>query len=156
MKLFEGKVFDVDRRDGMDVVVTGPAVAIVPVDRDGVLTLVRQPRVPTGGPLVELPAGRLEPGESPLETAKRELVEETGLHGGTWIELTAIYATPGICDEKIHLFLATELEHGRAQPEESEELELVRLPVGDIPSLLPEIEDAKTLAGLLLYLRLEL
>ena len=156
MKLFEGKVFDVERRDGMDVVVTGPAVAIVPIDRDDVLTLVRQPRVPTGGPLLELPAGRLEAGESPLETAKRELLEETGLHGGRWLELTAVYVTPGICDEKIHVFCATGLEQGEAQPEESEELELVRVPVAEIPALLPELEDAKTVAGLLLYLRLEL
>jgi ADP-ribose pyrophosphatase len=154
MKLFEGKVFDVERREGMDVVVTGPAVAILPIDRDGVLTLVRQPRVPTGGPLLELPAGRLEPGESPLETAKRELVEETGLHGGDWVELAAVYATPGICDEKIHIFLATGLEQGAAQPEDSEELELVRIPAREIPSLLDEVEDAKTLAGLLSYLRL--
>lgn len=154
MKLFEGKVFDVERRDGMDVVVTGPAVAVVPVDADGVLTLVRQPRVPTGGRLLELPAGRLEPGESPLATAKRELIEETGLRGGEWTELAAVYATPGICDEKIHIFLATGLEHGDAQPEDGEDLELVRIPVAEIPALLRHLEDAKTLAGLLLYLRL--
>lgn len=154
MKLFEGTVFDVERRRGLDLVVTGPAVAIVPVDRDGMLTLVRQYRVGANGHVLELPAGRLEPGESPLETARRELAEETGLHGAEWVELAAVYATPGICDEKLHLFLATGLEEGEASPEETEDLELVRVPVGEIPALLPDVEDAKTLAGLLLYLHL--
>lgn len=156
MKLFEGKVFDVERHDGLDLIVAGPAVAIVAVDRDGMLTLVRQFRAGARGPVLELPAGRLEPGESPLATAQRELIEETGLHGGTWVELTAVYVTPGICDEKIHIFLATGLEEGEAQPEETEELELVRVPVAEIPALVPELEDAKTLAGLLLFLRMGL
>ena len=156
MKLFEGKVFDVERHDGLDLIVAGPAVAIVAVDRDGTLTLVRQFRAGARGPVLELPAGRLEPGESPLATAQRELLEETGLHGGAWVELTAVYVTPGICDEKIHIFLATGLEEGEAQPEETEELEPVRVPVAEIPALVPELEDAKTLAGLLLFLRMGL
>ena len=154
MKLYDGPVFSVERRDGKDVVVHGPAVAIVPVDRDGVLTLVRQPRVPAGGPVLELPAGGVEEGESPLETARRELREETGLHGGEWIEVATFFTTPGFCDERMHVFVARGLEAGPASPEGSEEIELVRVPLADVPSLLPEVDDAKTLAGLLLLLRL--
>jgi ADP-ribose pyrophosphatase len=153
VKLFEGRLFDVERREGLDVVVHGPAVAIVAVDRDDRVTLVRQPRPAAGGPLLELPAGGLEEGESPLECARRELREETGLHGGEWTEAAAVFTTPGFCDEKIHLFVATGLEQGEASPEGSEEIEVVRIPLGEVAGLLPEIEDAKTLAGLLLLLR---
>jgi ADP-ribose pyrophosphatase len=149
-RLFEGAIFDVVRRDGKDVVEHGPAVAIVPVGRDGHVTLVRQERAPVGGKLLELPAGGLEEGETPLECAQRELREETGLHGGEWIEAATFFTSPGYSDERMHLFVATGLEQGAAQPEGTEQIELVRVPVGDVASLLPEIEDGKTLAGLLL------
>jgi ADP-ribose pyrophosphatase len=154
MRAFEGKMFDVLVEDGKEIVVHGPAVAIVAVDRDRHVTLVRQQRAPAGGPLLELPAGGVEEGETPLATARRELREETGLHGGDWTEVAAFFTTPGFCDERMHLFLARELEQGDAEPEESEQLELVRVPLDDVPALLPEIEDGKTLAGLLLLLRL--
>jgi ADP-ribose pyrophosphatase len=154
MRAFEGKMFDVLVEDGKEFVVHGPAVAIVAVDRDRQVTLVRQQRAPAGGPLLELPAGGVEEGETPLATARRELREETGLHGGDWTEVAAFFTTPGFCDERMHLFLARELEQGDAEPEESEQLELVRVPLDDVPALLPEIEDGKTLAGLLLLLRL--
>jgi ADP-ribose pyrophosphatase len=154
MRAFEGKMFDVLVEDGKEIVVHGPAVAIVAVDRDRQVTLVRQQRAPAGGPVLELPAGGVEEGETPLATARRELREETGLHGGDWTEVAAFFTTPGFCDERMHLFLARELEQGDAEPEESEQLELVRVPLDDVPALLPEIEDGKTLAGLLLLLRL--
>lgn len=147
-------MFNVERRGGKDVVVHGPSVAIVAVDAEDRVVLVRQPRVPAGGPLLELPAGGIEDGEAPLETAKRELAEETGLHGGDWTELATFFTTPGYCDEKMHLFLATGLDEGEAKPEGSEQIELVRVPRPDVPALLAETEDAKTLAGLLLLLRL--
>jgi ADP-ribose pyrophosphatase len=152
-KLFEGKLFDVERREGKDVVVHGAAVAIVALDVDDHVTLVRQPRVAAGGPLLELPAGGVEEGESPLETAQRELREETGLNGGEWVEVATFFTTPGYSDEKMHLFLATGLERGEARLEGSEEIEVVRVPFDEIGALVAEIEDAKTLAGLLLLLR---
>jgi ADP-ribose pyrophosphatase len=154
VRLYEGKVFAVERRDGMDVVVHGPAATVVPVDETGHVTLVRQRRVPAGGQLLELPAGGVDGDESPLEAAQRELREETGLHGGDWIEAATFYTTPGFCDEKMHLFVATGLEQGEPSPQGGEEIELVRVPLADVPSLVEEIEDAKTLAGLLLLLQL--
>jgi ADP-ribose pyrophosphatase len=153
MPLFEGAIFSVERRDGRDVVVHGPAVAVVAVDRDEQVVLVRQPRVAVGGSVLELPAGGVEDGESPLQTARRELVEETGLHGGEWFEAAAFFTSPGYTDEKMHLFIATGLEQGDASPEGSEDIELVRVPLDALPALVAECEDAKTLAGLLLLMR---
>jgi ADP-ribose pyrophosphatase len=153
MALYDGPIFSVERRQGRDVVVHGPAVAIVAVDRDDRVTLVRQQRVPAGGPVLELPAGGVEEGEAPLETARRELREETGLHGGDWAEVATFFTTPGYSDERMHLFLATGLEQGEAEPEGSEEIELVRVPLAEVPGLVAAIEDAKTLAGLLILLR---
>jgi ADP-ribose pyrophosphatase len=129
------------------------AVAIVAVDGEGYVALVRQLREATRSYLLELPAGTAEPGEEPLETAKRELHEECGLTGGEWHELAAFWTTPGFCRERMHVFAAEGVERGEAAPEDDEELELVRWRVADIADRLDEIEDAKTLAGLLLYLR---
>ncbi len=127
------------------------AVAIVAVDEEGYVTLVRQFREPARKRLLELPAGTAEPGEEPLETARRELQEECGLTGGEWRELAAFWTTPGFCRERMHVFAAEGVERGEASPEADEELELVRWPFAAIEERLPEIEDAKTLAGLLLY-----
>ena len=129
------------------------AVAVVAVDAEGYMALVRQLREATRQRLLELPAGTAEAGETPLETARRELREECGLTGGEWRELAAFWTTPGFCRERMHLFAAEGLERGEADPAEDEELELVRWPVGEVEERLGEIEDAKTLAGLLLYLR---
>ena len=129
------------------------AVAIVAVDDDGCVTLVRQLREATRKHLLEIPAGTAEPGEEPLETAKRELQEECGLTGGQWRKLAAFWTTPGFCRERMHVFAAEGVERGEASPADDEELELVRWPAAEIGQRLQEIEDAKTLAGLLLYLR---
>jgi ADP-ribose pyrophosphatase len=129
------------------------AVAILAVDRDQRVVLVRQLREPARKHLVELPAGTLEEGEEPLATAKRELREETGLTGGDWREVAAFWTTPGFCRERMTLFVAENVDAGEADPDDDEQVELVRWPVAQLADHLTEIEDAKTLAGLLLYLR---
>jgi ADP-ribose pyrophosphatase len=155
--VYAGKLFDVTLEvwDGREreIVEHPGAVAIVAVDVEGQVTLVRQLREATGGELVEIPAGTREPGETPLETARRELAEETGLTGGEWREVTEFWTTPGFTRERMTLFFAESVEPGEASPEEDEAFELVRWPVAELEARLGEIEDAKSLAGLLLYLR---
>ena len=138
----------------MDVVVHAPAVAVVALDRGGRLVLVRQARAGAGRPLLELPAGLMKDGEEPLAAAVRELREETGLHGGDWRLLTTFFTTPGFSDELMHVYLAAGLDDGTPEPDPDEELEVVRVPRAGVPGLLGTIEDAKTLVGLLLLLRL--
>jgi ADP-ribose pyrophosphatase len=154
--VYDGKLVDVVvERWGeheREIVEHPGAVAIVAIDRDGMLTLVRQRREAVRKQLLELPAGTLEKGESPLDCARRELVEETGLTGGSWRERAIFYTTPGFCRELMHLFVAEELDPGTSRPEDDEELEVVRWPKEDIESHLHEIEDAKTLVGLLMFL----
>jgi ADP-ribose pyrophosphatase len=110
-------------------------------------------REPVRKRLLELPAGTREPDEEPLATAKRELVEEAGLGGGEWRLAASFYSTPGFCDELVHVYIAEGVEETERAPQDDEEIELVRLPAAQLEALLPQIEDAKTLAGLLLYLR---
>src|SRR3989440_3682096 len=149
---YDGKLIDVTlERWGeyeREIVEHPGAVAIVAIDHEGMLTLVRQRREAVRENLLELPAGTLEAGEEPLESARRELEEETGLTGGSWREAAAFYTTPGFCRERMHLFFAEGLVPGEAKPEADEELELIRWPVAEIASHLREVEDAKTLVGL--------
>jgi len=155
--VYDGKLIDVtlerwgDRE--REIVEHPGAVAIVAVDRDQHVWLVRQLRESVRAKLVELPAGTCEHGEEPLQAAKRELREECGLTGGVWRELSAFWTTPGFCRERMHVYLAEDVEAGEAEPEEDEELEAIRWRVDELEARLEEIEDAKTLAGLLLYLR---
>ena len=154
---YDGKLFDVTVEQWgeheREIVEHPGSTAIVAVDVEGFVTLVRQLREPARKRLLELPAGTLEPGEEPLESAKRELAEEVGLRGGEWSGLGAFYTTPGFCRERMHVFLAENVERGEASPEEDEEVETVRWRVEEIAARLGELEDAKTIAGLLLYLR---
>jgi ADP-ribose pyrophosphatase len=156
-RVFDGKRIsvDVERWGGheREIVRHPGAVAIVAVDAERRVTLVRQLREAARKPLLELPAGTREPGEEPLVTAKRELVEEAGLGGGEWRLAASFYSTPGFSDELVYVYIAVGVERTERAPQEDEEIELVRVPDGELESLLPQIEDAKTLAGLLLYLR---
>jgi len=155
--VYEGKLVDVTlERWGAherEVVEHPGAVAIVAVDRQDNVALVRQLREPARKELLELPAGTTDPGEEPLTTARRELAEETGLHGGEWRHAVSFWTTPGFCRELMHVFFAERVEHGAADLEDDESIELVLVPAAEVAARLPEIEDAKTLAGLLLYLR---
>ena len=155
--VYEGDLFDVTlERWGeheREIVEHRGSVAIVAVDREGMVSLVCQRREAVRTRLLELPAGTLEAGEDPLDSARRELAEETGLTGGTWREAARFYTTPGFCRERMYLFFAEELDQGEASPEDDEELEIVRWPVSELAEHVGTIEDAKTLAGLMLYLR---
>ena len=155
--LFSGKQFDVVLEEWggrtREIVRHPGSVAVVAVDREQRVVLVRQFREPTGRSLLELPAGTLEPGEDPLACARRELAEETGLTGGRWRQLATCWTSPGFLDEQMHLFAADELEPGEPALDDDEQIELVRIPVASLDDRLGQIEDAKTLAGLLLYLR---
>jgi ADP-ribose pyrophosphatase len=156
-RVYDGKMIDVTVEqwgDNVREIVEHPsAVAIVPIDASGKIVLVRQLREAVRGELVELPAGKRDAGEDPLATGKRELREECGLTGGEWTLLTEFWTTPGFCRERMHVFLAEGVEEGEAEPDEGEEVEVERWSVDEVGSRLGEIEDAKTLVGLLLYLR---
>ena len=155
--VYEGKLVDVTLErwgDHEREIVEHPgAVAIVAVDAADDVWLVRQLREPARRELVELPAGTREEGEEPLATARRELREECGLTGGTWSELGAFWTTPGFCREHMVVFLAEGVEPGEPDPDADEEVEILQWPADGIDALLPELEDAKTVAGLLLFLR---
>jgi len=156
--VYDGKLIDVTLErwgDNEREIVEHPgSVAIVAVDGDQRVWLVRQLREAARKQLVELPAGARDEGEEPLEAAKRELREECGLTGGDWQQLAAFWTTPGFCREYMHLYLAEGVKAGDADPDEDEEVEIVHWHVDELAAKLGEIEDAKTLAGLLLFLRL--
>jgi len=126
------------------------AVAILALDQKGRVLLVRQYRHATAGVLLEVPAGKLEPGEEPLSCARRELAEETGCRGENWRELTWFYSSPGFCDEKIHLFLVEVVSEGAPSPGGEEVLEPVWTDLAEAHQALlkGEINDAKTIIAL--------
>jgi len=123
------------------------------VTDDGRIVLLRQYRFATGGTIWEIPAGTLEPGEPPIETARRELIEETGYRAERLEPLCEFFSTPGYTNEKIHAFLATHLAAGEAAPEPGEEIEIRLVPLADVLKMIDrgEIQDGKTLAAILRY-----
>jgi ADP-ribose pyrophosphatase len=132
-----------------------PGAAAVAVLADGQVLLVRQPRPAVDARLLELPAGLVDPGEQPIDCARRELLEETGYSAQRLEPLLSFYTSPGFSTELIHIFVASELQHTGALPDAHEEIELVRMPLeAAIDRVLNgEISDAKTVAGLLAYWR---
>ena len=129
------------------------AAAIVPVDDQGNVWLVRQFRACIDRVLMEIPAGKLErKDEDRLEAARRELSEETGLTADSWTWLTDIYTAPGFSDERISLYLARDLSRGDSHPDDDEFLNVVKVPLGDLVQAIArgEIRDAKTICAALL------
>ncbi len=129
------------------------AVAIVPLVDAERLCLVENYRVAVDETLLELPAGTLEPGEPPSETALRELAEETGYRAGKLEHLATFYTSPGILDERMFLFLATQLEPGEPALEAGEQIQTRVCTRAEALEMIRQgrIRDGKTLAGLLYY-----
>jgi ADP-ribose pyrophosphatase len=142
---------NVIEENGKEIVDHPGSVAVVAVDREQRVVLVRQWRQPARKELLELPAGVREEGEDALATARRELKEECGLHGGRWEQLAQAWTTPGFVREEMTIFLATELDEGEPDPDEGEDVRVVRRPVRELAQVIAQTEDLKTLAGLLLY-----
>jgi ADP-ribose pyrophosphatase len=136
-----------------EIVEHAPAAAVVAVDADDRVLLVRQFRPAVDELLLELPAGIVDSGEDPLTCARRELEEETGYTAERLDPLVRFYPSPGFCTEQLHVFLASGLRACAGQPDEDEELELVRLPVADAVDQVRRgaITDSKTVVGLLAY-----
>ena len=157
---WSGKIFDVEclevklpngRVSRRDVVRHHGAVAVVALTESGKIALVRQYRTALDRVTVEIPAGKLEPGEDPLDCAKRELKEETGFVAGRIAYLTTIASSCGFTDELIHLYLATQLSFEGASPDEDEFLNVDLVDVQDLVDAVLDgkIEDAKTVVGAL-------
>ena len=159
-KVFKGRVIDLSVETVLlpggteatrEVVRHPGASAIVPMISPAELILIKQFRYCAQKELWEIPAGTLEPGETPLECAERELIEETGYRAGKMRPLGGFYTSPGFCTEFLHLFLATELEPCKADCDEDEQLVVHRLSLEEAFGKIEngEIVDAKTIVGLL-------
>jgi ADP-ribose pyrophosphatase len=157
--VWEGKIgtvrIDSIRYDDGEVaereVVEHPGATAVVAHDGETLYMVRQPREAVDEQaLLELPAGKLdEEGESPLDTAKRELAEEIGKGARTWQHLTSFYTSPGFTDEECHVFIATNLYDERAEVDENERIEIVEVPLSELDHVIRDCRDSKSLVGLL-------
>ena len=135
-----------------DLVEHGNSITILPIDAENNIYFVRQHRIGAGGELLELPAGVLDEGEAPLESAQRELREEIGLAAGKLQELGGFYLAPGYTDEYMTIFLASELHDSPLDPDEDEFLGVEKIPACGVYQRVHSggIQDGKTLAALLL------
>ena len=159
-EIFRGRVFDVtvdtvregDTTYKREVVHHPGSAVIIPAFPDGSIALVRQYRHPAVRYLLEAPAGTLNRGERPEEGAGRELEEELGFVAGKLEKLSEFFVSPGFCEEKMWVYLATEMTATSQRLEDDELLEVVRLPLRQALEMITdgEIEDAKTIIGLML------
>ncbi len=161
--IYEGRAFTVrvdtvrtvdGRKTTRDIVEHGECVAVVAVDPDGKILLVRQHRLPAGKQLLEIPAGGIDGGEKPADAVRREMQEETGYLPKKVEKLGGFYSAPGFCTEYLHLYLATELVPSRMVAEDTDSITLVRITPEEITGLIQsgEICDAKSIAGLLTWM----
>ena len=159
-RIYDGAIIHVRRdrvllpngRTSVREVVEHPGgVGILAVDGDGMVLLVRQYRYAFGRTLLEIPAGKREPGEEPFVTAQRELKEEVGATAADWQSLGQIIASPGCYDEVLHLYLARDLSFGDTHPDEDEFLSVRRIPFQELVQrcLSGEIQDGKTVTAVL-------
>lgn len=158
--LFRGLVVDIEQFEveignkgwhRFQVVRHPGGVGVVPLHDDGTVTLIRQLRPSVGVSLLEIPAGRLDPGEEPAACGVRELAEETGLTATSLESLGDLLTSPGVFDERIHLFLANGLSQGEAMPEQYEDIATVRLPLAEAVAMAADgrIRDGKTIVALM-------
>ena len=161
-RIFDGKIVGLridtvrlpdGRTATREVVEHAPAVAMVAVDDEGRVLLVRQWRSPVGAALLEVPAGVADPGEEPEAAVQRELQEEIGYRAGRITRLAGFWVAPGYCTEYIHVYLAEDLAESRLDADEDENIEVVPLTLDDALTKIRsgEIQDAKSQVGLLLY-----
>ena len=158
-KSFDGKfikasTYDVELSNGQKAIREvmhhpGGVVVVAQKDEETIL-MVKQYRYPIKQVSLELPAGRLEIGENPDSAIKRELEEETGYVAKIWTSLGHIYTTPGICDEKLYLYYATDLEFKKQNPDDGEIIEFYEYKISEVFNLIKtgEINDAKTICAL--------
>ncbi|MBV9507366.1 MAG: NUDIX hydrolase [Acidobacteriia bacterium] len=150
----------VDPKDGFEiersVVRHAGSAVMMAVDDDRRILLVRQYRLPAGQYLWELPAGRLDEGEKPLQAAKRELAEETGYKARKWSKLASFWVSPGYVEEKMTIFLASDLTEGEATPMDDERIETGWFKRKELGKMIEggKIQDAKTMIGFMLWDRL--
>ncbi|MFU0800416.1 MAG: NUDIX hydrolase [Xylanivirga thermophila] len=167
-KVYKGPIFDVyhdkvllenGRTTYRDAVKHHPAAAIAAIDDEGYILMVEQYRYPIGQKLLELPAGLVDPGEQPSDAAKRELWEETGYEAKSWRELGSFFSSPGGHDEKIFLYLATDIEKVSKQHlDKNEILTFRRVKFEDVLSMVRngQILDGKTIIAVLIIESLKL
>lgn len=159
--MWEGRIFNVNRlrvklpdgREALRDVVRHPgAVAIVALTDDGRICLARQYRTALGRVTVEIPAGKLDPGEDPLTCAKRELLEETGMQANQMAFLTTIATSDGFTDELIHIYMATGLSFASSAPDDDEFINVDLVPLSELIDAVLDgrIEDCKTVTGALI------
>ncbi len=160
-RIWDGKIFSVDRlkvaiptgeESIRDVVRHTGAVAVVGLTDEGYICLVRQYRVALDRVTVEIPAGKLEPGEDPLAAARRELLEETGMEAAHIAYLTTITSSVGFSDELVHIYMATGLHFVASHPDPEEFINVDLVELSDLVDAVldGQIEDAKTVVGALI------